>query len=128
MLRAGGWAIVEPHTVAATPEEYRDYIGRSRAEILCPKPIYRELRTGWFSDRSACYLASGRPVIAEETGFSERVASGRGLISFTDMAGALEAVRAIDADYAAHSDAARSLACEFFDSAKCLRAMLEASA
>lgn len=128
MLRAGGWAIVEPHTVAATPEAYRDYIGRSRAEILCPKPIYRELRTGWFSDRSACYLASGRPVIAEETGFSERVASGRGLISFTDMAGALEAVRAIDADYAAHSDAARSLACEFFDSAKCLRAILEASA
>ncbi len=75
-----------------------------------------------------CYLASGRPVIAEETGFSERVACRRGLISFTDMAGAIEAVRGIDADYPAHSDAARSLACEFFDSAKCLPAMLDASA
>ncbi len=127
-LTSGEWTIADPHVVASTPENYRDYIRRSRAEILCPKPIYRELRTGWFSDQSACYLASGRPVIAEETGFSERVAPGRGLVSFTDMAGAIEAVREIDADYAAHSDVARSLACEFFDSAKCLPAMLGASA
>ncbi|MHB8382921.1 MAG: glycosyltransferase [Candidatus Binataceae bacterium] len=126
-LRANGWTLVDPHAVAATPEAYRAYIRRSRAEILCPKPIYRELRTGWLSDRSACYLATGRPVIAEETGFSERVATGRGLLSFTDMAGALDAVREIDADYAAHSDAARAIACELFDSAKCLRAMLDAS-
>ncbi|MGH7781457.1 MAG: hypothetical protein ACREQR_16720, partial [Candidatus Binataceae bacterium] len=126
-LRENGWTIVQPHAVAATPQAYRDYIRRSRAEILCPKPIYRELRTGWLSDRSACYLATGRPVIAEETGFSEHVPSGRGLVSFSDMPSALAAVREIDAGYAAHSDAARALACEFFDSAKCLRAMLDAS-
>ncbi len=102
----GGWKLVDPHAVVPTPETYRDYIRRSRGEILCPKPIYRELRTGWFSDRSVCYLASGRPVVAEETGFSDKIPTGRGLLAFKDPAGAAEAIRAIDADYAAHSRAA----------------------
>lgn len=126
-LAANGWGLVDPHAVAPTPEAYREYIRASRAEFLCSKPIYRELRTGWLSDRSVCYLATGRPVIAEETGFSDHVASGRGLLSFSDIASALEAVRAVDADYSAHGDAARALACEVFDSAKCLRAMLDVS-
>jgi hypothetical protein len=123
---AGGWTLVDPHEVVSTPEAYRDYIRRSRGEVLCPKPIYRELRTGWFSDRSVCYLATGRPVVAEETGFSERIPTGRGLLAFKDPAGAAEAIRAIDADYAAHSRAARELACEMFDARRCLAAMIEA--
>jgi hypothetical protein len=123
---AGGWKLADPHAVVSTPEAYRDYIRRSRGEILCPKPIYRELRTGWFSDRSVCYLASGRPVVAEETGFSERIPTGSGLLAFKDPAGAAEAIRAIDTDYAAHSRAARELACEIFDARRCLAAMIEA--
>ncbi len=125
-LRAGGWHLAEPHEVASTPEKYRTYLANSRAEILCPKPIYRELRTGWFSDRSASYLASGRPVIAEDTGVAI-VPAGRGLFFFTNMDQAIEAVRDVDANYAHHSAAARELALEFFDSAKCLKAMLSAS-
>jgi hypothetical protein len=125
-LMAGGWKLADPHAVVSTPEAYRDYIRRSRGEILCPKPIYRELRTGWFSDRSVCYLASGRPVVAEETGFSERIPTGRGLLTFKDPAGAAESIRAIDADYAAHSRAARETACEMFDARRCLAAMIEA--
>jgi hypothetical protein len=123
---AGGWTLADPHEIVSTPESYRDYIRRSRGEILCSKPIYRELRTGWFSDRSVCYLASGRPVVAEETGFSERIPTGRGLLAFKDPAGAAESIRAIDADYAGHSRAARELACEMFDARRCLTAMIEA--
>jgi hypothetical protein len=124
----GGWSLVEPHEVVATPEAYHDFIRRSRGELLCPKPVHRQLRTGWFSDRSVCYLASGRPVAAEETGFSDRIPVGRGLLAFDDLASAADAVRAIDADYAAHRRAARELACELFDARRCLAAMIDACA
>lgn len=126
-LRQGGWRLVEPHEVAATPESYRDYIQRSRAEILCPKPIFRELKTGWFSDRSVCYLATGRPVLAEETGFSDRLPVGRGLLAFHDIAEAVDAVAEIDSNYALHSRTARELAEDLFDSRRCLNAMLSSS-
>ncbi|HXW84554.1 MAG TPA: hypothetical protein VEJ86_09125, partial [Candidatus Binataceae bacterium] len=79
-LRSGGWTLTEPHDVVATPELYREFIRRSRAELLCAKPIYRELNTGWFSDRSSCYLATGRPVLAEDTGFAAAIPAGHGLL------------------------------------------------
>jgi len=81
-LATGGWRVADPHVVASTPAKYRDYIAASRAEIQCPKGVFRELNTGWFSDRSVSYLATGRPVIAEETGFSQHVPTGRGSSSF----------------------------------------------
>ncbi|MGH7249329.1 MAG: glycosyltransferase family 1 protein, partial [Pseudomonadota bacterium] len=110
-----------------TPAAYREFILRSRAEILCPKPVFRELHTGWFSDRSVCYLASGRPVLAEETGFSDRLPVGRGLVSFNTLAEAADGVAAIDSSYAAHSRAAREMAEAYFSHSRCLEAMLSAS-
>ena len=128
LLRRHGWRLVHPHDVAASPAAYRDYLRHSRAEFGCPKPIHRELRTGWFSDRSACYLASGRPVVFEDTGIGERLPAGAGLLLFRDLEQAVVALTEISQDWARHSRAARALAEEFLDGRRCLPAMLEASA
>ena len=127
LLELNGWTLLDPRRVVATPQDYREFIRRSRAEIQCPKPAYRELRTGWFSDRSACYLASGRPVLAEATGFSEFLPTGAGLLSFTDMEEALAGVADIDANYERHSRAARAIAEQHLDSRHWLPKMLAAS-
>jgi hypothetical protein len=127
LLEANGWTVLDPWRTAGTPEDYARFIVGSRAEIQCPKPAYRELRTGWFSDRSACYLASGRPVLAEETGFSEYLPTGEGLLKFGNIEEALTGVAAIDTDYARHSRAARRIAEEFLDSRRWLPAILSAS-
>ncbi len=127
LLELNGWTVLDPLRVVATPTDYREFIARSRAEIQCPKPAYRELRTGWFSDRSACYLASGRPVLAEDTGFREFLPAGEGLLSFSNMEEALAGVADIDADYERHSRAARTIAEEHLDSRRWLPAMLAAS-
>ena len=108
------------------PAAYRNYIAASRAELACPKAIFRELRTGWFSDRSACYLASGRPVVAEDTGLSDHYPTGSGLLCFGNLDEAVAGVAAIDADYERHSRAARDFAEEFLDSRRALPAMLAA--
>ena len=126
-LRAHGWSIVDAWQVADTPERYRAYIASSRAEISCPKPLARELRTGWLSDRSVAYLACGRPVLAEATGFEEFVACGVGLLAFETREEARAGVREIVGDYPRHSAAARELAAACFDSRLVLPRMLEAS-
>jgi hypothetical protein len=128
LLTQAGWRLNDPLTVAGSPEAYQKYIQQSRAEICCPKPIFRELRTGWFSDRSVSYLASGRPVLAEDTGFSESLPTGNGLLVFRDMEQAVAGVAEIDGNYRHHSQAARALAHDLFDSRKCLASMLEACA
>jgi hypothetical protein len=125
MLREHGWQLVHPHEAAGSPSDYAKFISRSRAELCCPKPIYRELKTGWLSDRSACYLASGRPVLAEETGFGDHYPTGNGLLSFRDLDGAIAAVKEVDANYAHHSRAAREFAETHLDSAVWLKNMLE---
>lgn len=127
LLRRHGWRLVHPHDVAGSPAAYGDYLRRSRAEFGCPKPIHRELRTGWFSDRSACYLASGRPVLFEDTGIGESLPTGAGLLLFRDLEEAVAAVAEADRDWARHSRAARALAAEFLDGRRRLPAMLEAS-
>jgi hypothetical protein len=127
-LSGHGWQLTHPHTVAASPADYQRYIARSRAEFGCPKPIHRALRTGWFSDRSACYLASGRPVLFEDTGIGERLPTGKGLVLFRDTEEAAEAVLAVDRDWEAHARAAREIASEHLDGTRILLAMLEASA
>jgi hypothetical protein len=126
LLAANGWTVADPHQVATSPALYQEYIRRSRAEICCPKPIYRELRTGWFSDRSACYLATGRPVLAEDTGFAEHFPTGRGLLVFRNLEEAVAAVAEIDRNYAAHSRAAREFAEAYLDAQRCLAPMLDA--
>lgn len=124
LLSSHDWKIVDPHNVAESPCSYQNYIMRSRAELLCPKPIFRELKTGWFSDRSACYLASGRPVLAEDTGFSDHYPVGSGLLSFQNLEEAIADVTEIDKNFAHHSKAAREIAEDILDSSKCLNRML----
>ena len=126
LLSDGGWHIVDPHRVCGSPALYQQYISNALAEFSCAKPIYRTLKTGWFSDRSAAFLASGRPVLAEDTGFSEKLPTGKGLIAFRGSEEAIEGVRTIVDDYDRHCEWARELAEEHFDSRKCLPRMLSA--
>ena len=126
LLHDHGWRLAHAHDVAGSPEAYRRYIAASRAEIGCPKPIFKTLRTGWLSDRSASYLASGRPVLAEDTGVSDHYPTGSGLVTFKTLEEAAAGAAAIDADYQHHSRAARAFAEEFLDSRRSLTAMLAA--
>lgn len=127
LLLANGWKLVHPHEVAHSPSSYKHYIESSYAEFACCKPIYRDLKTGWFSDRSACYLACAKPVLAEETGFSKYLPTGQGLVKFNDMEEALAGVVEIDSNYEHHSRAAREIAEAFLNSQQCLDYMLCAS-
>jgi hypothetical protein len=125
MMALHGWRVVHPHAVCRTPAMYRRYLQASKGEISCPKPIYRELQTGWFSDRSVAYLASGRPVIAEDTGLRGDLSPGYGLLWFSDVDGAAAALEAIESDYAAHSRAAQEIAEEYFSAERTLRWIVE---
>jgi hypothetical protein len=115
-LAENGWQLVSTCDVAATPSRYRDFIQGSKAEIGIAKSGYAASRCGWFSDRSVCYLAAGRPVIAQETGFSQFIPTGRGLFSFTTIDDAARCIHAMNEDYPLHSEAARTLAETYFRS------------
>jgi hypothetical protein len=104
---------------------YRDYIRRSRAEFTVAKDQYVRLNTGWFSDRSACYLAAGRPVITQETGFTTNYGGEAGLLSFRSLDEIIDAVKAINSDYVKHSRAARLLAHELFEAEKVVKSILD---
>ncbi|GIW45550.1 MAG: hypothetical protein KatS3mg077_2832 [Candidatus Binatia bacterium] len=124
-LRAAGWLIADPRVHAGSPEAYRRYIHRSRGEFTVVKNGYRVGRTGWFSDRSACYLAAGRPAVVQDTGFSGVLPCGIGLLAFETQDQACAALAAVERDYARHSRAARELAREYFDSDRVLARLLE---
>jgi hypothetical protein len=123
-----GWDVVDPGNVAPDIASYRSFIKSSQAEICCAKPIFRDLRTGWVSDRSAVYLASGRPVLAEDTGFADLLPVGAGLVAFTDLDDAVTGVHDVDRRYDVHRKAARELAHEYFDARKTLTRLVELSA
>jgi hypothetical protein len=125
LLRRTGWRLVPPQTVAGGPVAYRDYLSRSRAEFMVAKSMYVETCAGWFSDRSACYLASGKPVLAQDTGIASIYPTGDGLLTFSTFDEAASGVEAISSDYSRHARAARELAEEFFDSDKVLSALLD---
>jgi len=118
LYRRLGWVLSEPHEMSAEFSRYRDYIQSSDAEWTVAKDQYIRLNTGWFSDRSACYLASGRPVVTQDTGFAKFVPSGEGLFSFRRLADIQAAADAILTDPAKHSKAAEALAREYFDAEK----------
>jgi hypothetical protein len=120
-----GWMLLDPREVTSTPEQYRQFIQGSKAEFGIAKSGYVASRCGWFSDRSICYLASGRPVIAQETGFSRFLPSGNGLFSFTTCEDVLSAIDAINGDCSRHARAAREIAQEYFDSNKVLTRFLQ---
>jgi hypothetical protein len=126
-LREGGWRLVSPER-AATTADYRDYVQTSRAEVGIAKDMYVRSRGGWLSDRSLCYLASGKPVIAQATGFEREVETGAGLLSFADPEEAKAAVAEVEGAYERHSTAARELAAARFDSDRVLSELLEAVA
>jgi hypothetical protein len=115
-LRQSGWVVQDPASTVPNFGQYRDYITRSMAELCVAKSMYVRTRSGWFSDRSACYLATGRPVLAQETGFSESLPSREGLVWFDSVDSAVSGVRAIAADLPRHCRAARQIAEEYFDS------------
>jgi hypothetical protein len=104
---------------------YRDYLRRSKGEFTVAKDQYVRLNTGWFSDRSACYLAAGRPVITQETGFTRIYSGELGLLAFRRLGDIADAVKQINADYMRHSRAARAIAREFFESEKVLKSLLD---
>ena len=116
MLLGKGWNVRHALDFSTDLDEYRSYIATSRGEFTVAKDQNVRLRSGWFSDRSATYLAAGRPVVTQETGFSDLFPTGAGLFAFSTIEEAVEAIGAINADYPAHSRAAADIAREFFDS------------
>jgi hypothetical protein len=122
-LVAGGWVLRDPEVVAGSPANYRRYIQSSKAELAVAKSGYVLSRSGWMSDRSVCYLASGRPVVAQDTGFD--VPTGEGLIGWSTEDEAVAGLEQVGTDYARHSAAARSLAVEVFDSDLVLGRLME---
>ena len=123
-LKTNGWQVVDPVDVAGDPARYRRFVRESAAEVGIAKSGYVVSRSGWFSDRSACYLAAGRPVLAQDTGFSHHLPTGTGLLAFNDLDEAADAVAAVRADYAAHARAARRIAEEHLDSDRVLSTLL----
>jgi len=123
-LARNRWRLLDPADVAATPNEYRRFVQQSKAEFGVAKSGYVASRCQWFSDRSAVYLASGRPVVAQNTGFDQWLPTGRGLFAFETASDVCAAIDAINADYAGHSAAARQIAVEYFDSDKVLSRLL----
>jgi len=120
-----GWRLHSPLQLSVDYWLYRDYIRRSKGEFTVAKDQYIRLNTGWFSDRSACYLAAGRPVIIQETGFTKIYGGKAGLLSFRSLSEIVDAVKVINADYAKHSRAARALAREFFEAENVLKSILD---
>jgi hypothetical protein len=128
MLFENGWGIVEPDEHLPDFESYRQFIFHSKAEWSVAKNGYVKSRSGWFSCRSACYLAAGRPVVVQDTGWSRCHPPGEGVLPFNNPAEAVEAIRRVAANYAQHSRAAREYAKTHFDAAAVCDEFLETSA
>jgi hypothetical protein len=126
-LSDNGWKVVDAPESTLTPQQYRKFIAQSRGEFSISKHVYVATHSGWFSCRSACYLAAGRPVVVQDTGFSSIIPVGEGLFSFTTMEEASRAIQEAESKYAFHSKAARVIAEDYFDSDKILSQLIENS-
>jgi hypothetical protein len=124
LLQGHGWRLMHSIPISENIDRYRAYIQRSRGEFTVARDQYVRPNTGWFSDRSACYLAAGRPVITQETGFSKFLPTGEGLFAFRTMDDVLAAVDAIERDYAGNCRAAREIAAEYFAAEKVVGSLL----
>ena len=125
LFERNNWKLVLPHDMSVDWDGYRDYIRNSKGEFTCAKDQYVRLNTGWFSDRTACYLAAGRPVLTQETGFTAHYGGKEGLIAFSSMEEIVEGIAAIRADYKKHSRAALEIAREFFEAEIVLKSLLD---
>jgi len=123
-LTAHGWRVIDPIQISADPWRYRDYLRASRGEFTVAKDMNVRLRSGWFSDRAACYLAAGRPVITQDTGFGEVLPLGPGLHAFKTIAEATESVHMIEGDYDRASAHASEVARECFAADRVLGSLL----
>lgn len=124
-LTEHGWKVRDPYSTAGDPLSYREFIRYARAELSVAKHGYAALRSGWVSDRTACFLASGKPAVVQSTGFESTLPTGCGLLAFSDVDEAADAVRAVERDYEAQCRAARRLAEDHFDSDKVLARLLD---
>lgn len=123
-LSAAGWSVVPAGPLSDDLDRYRDYVRGSAGEFSVAKAQYARLRSGWFSDRTACYLAAGRPAVVQDTGFGNVIPQGEGLFAFNTIDEAAAAIEAIDSDYERHARAAAELAREHFDAEVVLGRML----
>jgi hypothetical protein len=124
-LARHGWRVADPALVSRDLDSYRSYVATSRGEWSVAKNGYVQGSPGWFSCRSACYLAAGRPVVVQDTGFSRVMPAGEGLLAFSTLDEAAEGIRAVEADYGRHARAARAIAEAYFDSDKVLTRLVE---
>jgi hypothetical protein len=116
LLKANGWSLADPAGVANDPWSYRRFVQGSWAEFMVAKNMYVDANSGWFSDRSICYLASGKPVLAQDTGFTRLYPAGEGLLAFRTLEEAVWGVEELTRNYGGHARAARRIAEEYFDS------------
>ena len=124
-LRGAGWRVRDALDVASTPEAYQAYVRSSRGEFSCAKPSCVRLQNAWVSDRTLCYLASGRPAVVQHTGPNPCLDGGEGILRFSTLDEAAAALAAVGAEYEHHRRAARAIAEEHFDAAKVARRILE---
>ncbi len=125
LLQSKGWTIIEPDETLPDPWTYRDYLRSSKGEWSIAKEGYVKSRSGWFSCRSACYLALGRPCVLQDTGWSRFYPTGEGLFAFCSLDEAVAGLEKVAADYARHAHAARTVAENHLDACKVLGRMLE---
>jgi hypothetical protein len=124
-LSEAGWEVADGPEATVTPTMYQDFIALSRGEISPAKHVYVALRTGWFSCRSACYLAAGRPVVVQDTGFTSIIPSGSGLVAYNTPDEAANGLAEVEGEYDRHSGAALDLAREYFDAGRVLRKLID---
>jgi hypothetical protein len=124
LLRENSWRLVDPKEAVPDPSSFRRYVQASGAEFSVAQQIYAATGSGWFSDRTVRYLASGKPALVQETGFTRNVPAGEGLLAFSNKDEAIAGVRNIMSDYSRHAMAARRIAEEYFDSDRVLGELL----
>jgi hypothetical protein len=127
LLRRHGWEVANGASVSATSSAYRSFIAGSAGEFQVAQEAYVAPRSGWFSERTCCFLASGRPAVVQETGFSDWLPTGEGLLSFSTLPEAVEALEEVASDWSRHAAAARALAAEQFEAASVCAELLEAA-
>jgi len=125
LLEEHGWSTVDAMSVSRTLWDYRDFIQRSKAEFGVAKHTYVATRSGWFSDRTECYLASGRPALVQDTGWSAHLPAGDGLLAFSSPDEALAGIERINSAYPRHAERAREIAREHFDAGRILTGLLD---
>ena len=119
-----GWSVINSEDISKTAKEYRNYIQSSRGEFSVAKNVYAATRSGWFSCRSICYMAAGKPVVIQDTGFSKYIPTGKGVLAFATLEEAIEAIENVENDYHAHCQAAILIARQYFSAGVVLKEMM----